>query len=76
MSSVVSAIGILVNLTTAAVEIAANAQTVASLIQKAQMQGRDTFTEEEWKQIQGLDDAARKRLEDAIARQKSPPTPL
>ena len=68
MSSVAAAVGILVNLTTAAVEIAANAQTVASLIQKAQMERRDTFTPEEWKVIQGLDDAARKRLDEAIAR--------
>jgi len=73
MSSVAAAVGILVNLTTAAVEIAANAQTVASLIQKAQMERRDTFTPEEWKVIQGLDDAARKRLEEAIARRAANP---
>jgi len=75
MSNVAAAITILANLTTVAAEVLANAQTVANLIQKAQMEGRSTFTDEEWKTITGLDDAARKRLEEAIAR-KSPPTPL
>jgi hypothetical protein len=61
-----TAITALVNLATAAVEISVAAQTVAQLIRKAQMEGRDTFTAEEWKVIESLDDGARARLEDSI----------
>jgi len=65
-NDVSSAVSILLDLTTAAVALSTKIQKVSTLIQKAQMEGRDKFTDAEWKEITGMDDDARKRLEDAI----------
>lgn len=60
------AVVLLANLTSAAITSLQNAQSISSLIQKAQAEGRDKFTVEEWALITGADDAARKILQDAI----------
>lgn len=65
--NVANAVNILTALAAAAGTIAVNAQKVGELIKKAQAEGRDTFTPDEWREIAGLDDAARARLEQVIA---------
>ena len=42
--------------------LTASATQVSALIQKAQQEGRTTFTPDEWKTIQGVDDASRQLL--------------
>ena len=64
----IAALNILITLTDALSRITVNIQQVSALIQKAQAEGRDTFTEDEWKNIVGADDQARAFLADAIAR--------
>jgi len=61
------AIILLANLTNAAITSLQNAQAISQLIQKANAEGRTTFTAEEWAVITGADDAAKKVLDDAIA---------
>jgi 3'-phosphoadenosine 5'-phosphosulfate (PAPS) 3'-phosphatase len=48
----------------------ANASQISQLIEKAQSEGRSTFTDAEWSVITGSDDAARKMLADEIAKAK------
>lgn len=54
----------------AALSVAGNAlvkaQLVGGFIQKAQAEGRTTFTADEWAQIQAVDDAGRDKLVNAI----------
>jgi len=47
--------------------MSAHAQLTA-LVEKAKTEGRDHLTDEEWAQVTALDDAARARLEAAIAK--------
>lgn len=63
---IANAVIIAANLTSAAINSLQSAQTVSSLIQKAQGEGRDKFTADEWSVITGADDQARKALQDAI----------
>jgi hypothetical protein len=63
---VAEAIIALANITSAGITLLQQAQQVSDLIQKANAEGRTTFTVEEWAVITGTDDAARKTLEDAI----------
>jgi len=54
------------------------ASEIGAMVAKLNMEGRTTFTPDEWAIIVSADDAARKRLVDAIAAAKAgenPPTP-
>lgn len=62
----VEAVIMLANLTSAAITSLQNAQVISGLIQKANAEGRTTFTPDEWALITGADDAARKQLDEAI----------
>ena len=64
----IEAVNSLLSLLTTASNLIANAQQVGALVQKAQSEGRTTFTEEEWKVIQGADSASRQTLVDAISK--------
>lgn len=66
----VSAIVMLANLTNAALTSLQNAQIISNLIQRANSEGRSTFTPDEWKIITNADDAARGTLAEAIAKAK------
>lgn len=63
----VEAIAMLTQLLATATNLMANAQAVSALIQKAQAEGRTTFTAEEWATIQGADNAGRAALVAAIS---------
>ena len=65
MSTTLTAVTMLANLATVALEVTLKMQQVSSAIAKAQSEGRD-LTETELKAISALDDDARKRLEEAI----------
>lgn len=64
---IASAVIMLANITSSGITLLQQAQLVSQLIQKANSEGRSTFTPEEWALISGADDAARKQLEEAIA---------
>jgi phage I-like protein len=64
--SVIQAVSLLLDILSAASSLTERAMTISALIQKAQAEGRLQFTDEEWAQITQADDAARKRLVDAI----------
>lgn len=64
------AVGVLLTLTQASAHFAAAAARVSAAISRAQAEGRDTLTAEEWAAILGEDDAARAQLEAAIAQAK------
>ena len=66
----VEAIVMLANLTNAALTSLQNAQIISTLIQKANAEGRTTFTPDEWKVITDADDAARGNLAATIAKAK------
>jgi hypothetical protein len=66
----VEAIVMLANLTNAALTSLQNAQIISGLIQKANSEGRTSFTPDEWKIITDADDAARGNLAAAIAKAK------
>lgn len=61
----VDAVSALLDVTTAGLTLFTKAMEISQLIQKVQMEGRE-ISDEEWKTITGMDDAARKRLQDAI----------
>lgn len=63
---ILSAVSLLLQLTSAASGLIAQAQAIGSMIEKARGEGRTTFTTEEWAQIRALDDQARANLADAI----------
>lgn len=63
-----AAAGILVDVTSTALQLMQNAQQISQLIQRAQTENRDTFTADEWAVITGADDAARKALAAAISK--------
>lgn len=43
------------------------AQKIGAIVATAQKEGREHFTEDEWKEIQKTDDEPRRRLMEAIA---------
>lgn len=63
---ILSAVSMLLQLTSAASSLMASVQSIGATIAKAQAEGRTTFTEEEWAAIKALDDAARAQLADEI----------
>ena len=63
---ILSAVSLLLQLTSAASGLMAQVQQIGALVTKAQGEGRTTFTPEEWAQIKALDDTARAQLADAI----------
>lgn len=56
------ALALLIQLTSGLAQLTANIQTISSLINTAQAQGRTTFTADEWAQIQSIDTNARQQL--------------
>jgi hypothetical protein len=67
MSTTLTAVTMLANLATVALEVTLKMQQVSQAISKAQSEGRD-LTDAELKAISALDDDARKRLEEAISK--------
>lgn len=65
--TVIEAVGLLADLATAISNLARQTAQVSTLIHKAQSEGRDHLTAEEWAQIVSMDDQAKTRLEIAIA---------
>lgn len=63
---ILSAVSLLLQLTSAASGLMAQVQQIGAMIEKAKGEGRTTFTAEEWAQIKALDDQARANLADAI----------
>lgn len=59
---IAEALELLIQVTGLAMNALNNAQQISTLIQKAQSEGRTTFTADEWTQIQGIDNAARASL--------------
>jgi hypothetical protein len=66
MGSVSEALALLLQVTNTALVAMSNAQQISTMIQKAQAAGRTNFTPEEWQTIQGIDNAARQQLVQAI----------
>lgn len=66
MSNALVAVGLAVDLLTAAAELTAKLQVVSGTLQKARAEGRD-LTDQELGDIRSLDDAARERLEKLLA---------
>jgi hypothetical protein len=67
MSTTLTAVTVLANLATVALEITLKMQQVSQAIAKAQSEGRD-LSDVELAAIKTLDDDARKRLDEAIAK--------
>lgn len=65
-ATVLQAVSLTIDLLTVATRAMAQAQQMSALVLKAQLEGRDTLTEEEWAQIRAADDAARAALANAI----------
>ena len=59
MSEVLMAVSILTDLAQAAARIGANLQVVSSIVLKAQAEGRDKLTADEWTALEAIDDKAR-----------------
>ena len=70
-TAIIKAIGIAADLLTLGNELISAHGQLTALVQKAQTEGRDHLTEEEWAQVTALDDSARARLADAIAKAKA-----
>ncbi len=65
-ATVLQAVSLTIDLLTVATRAMAQAQQMSALVLKAQLEGRETLTEEEWAQIRAADDAARAALVAAI----------
>lgn len=65
-----TAVSMLLNLVSAASELALKLQAIGAIIQKAQTEGRTKLTDDEWAEIVALDDNARDALQKAIDAQK------
>lgn len=65
-----TAVSMLLNLVSAASELALKLQAIGAIIQKAQAEGRTKLTDDEWAEIIALDDNARAALQKAIDAQK------
>ncbi len=69
--SLIKAIGIATDLLTLGNELVSAHAQLTALIERAKTEGRDHLTDEEWAQITALDDAARARLSEAIAKARA-----
>lgn len=65
-ATVLQAVSLTIDLLTVASRAMAQAQQISALVLKAQAEGRDQLTDEEWAQIRAADDAARAALVGAI----------
>jgi hypothetical protein len=63
---VIEALSIGISLTNAGLELLTKANVVSQLVNKAQNEGRDTLTQEEWNSVIKMDDDARNKLQAAI----------
>jgi hypothetical protein len=68
-----AAIIALANVTSSLLILAQNAQAISQLIQKAESEGRNTLTTDEWAVVTGADDHARQVLADAISKALAAP---
>ncbi|MGD9945498.1 MAG: hypothetical protein AB7L76_19165 [Burkholderiaceae bacterium] len=66
LNSAQAQIELTIDLLTVATRTMAQAQQISALVLKAQAEGRDRLTDEEWAQIRAADDAARAVLVTAI----------
>ena len=62
MNEVLAAVSILADLAQAASRIAGNLQVVSSIVLKAQSEGRDRLSDDEWKALEAIDDRASQML--------------
>lgn len=69
--AIIKAIGIATDLLTLGNELVAAHAQLTALVERAKSEGRDHLTDEEWAQVTKLDDDARARLADAIAKAKA-----
>ncbi len=69
--ALLKAIGLATDLLTLGNELMSAHAQLTALVEKAKTEGRDHLTDEEWAQVTALDDAARARLEAAIARARA-----
>ena len=67
-ATVLQAVSLTIDLLTVATRAMAQAQQISALVLRAQTEGRDTLTDDEWAQVRGDDDAARADLVNAIER--------
>ena len=67
-ATVLQAVSLTIDLLTVATRAMAQAQQISALVLRAQTEGRDTLTDDEWAQILAVDDAARADLVKAIER--------
>jgi len=65
------AIGIATDLLALGNELVSAYGELSRIVTKAQREGRDHLTDEEWAQVTALDDSARARLAEAIAKAKA-----
>lgn len=65
---IAEALALLLQVTGSALNMMSQAQQISALIQKAQAEGRTTFTADEWAQIQAVDANARAALVAAITK--------
>lgn len=65
---VAQALSLMLTATTTAATAIAQAQAISAVVQRAQSEGRSTFTADEWKEVTDADDAARNALLDAISK--------
>jgi len=70
MGEVLTAVTIVNALLTLIANAASQGKVISDLIQKAQGENRDVFTDAEWQQIISLDDVARANLEAQILAKK------
>lgn len=66
MMTVAEAIAVLLQVLNTGTNLLAQGQAISALIQKANSEGRTTFTAEEWATIKGADDTARAQLVAAL----------
>lgn len=69
MNELLTAVSILADLAQAGARIASNMQAVSMIILKAQSEGRDKLTADEWAALEAIDDKASAELV-ALARAK------
>ena len=62
MGTIAEALALLLQVTGMGMNMLANAQQISALIQKANAEGRTTFTAEEWAQVTSIDSNARAAL--------------
>ena len=62
MGTIAEALALLLQVTGMGMNMLANAQQISALIQKANAEGRTTFTAEEWVSITSIDSNARAAL--------------